>query len=173
MAHFFKKSSSLTTNAAFVVLSKACLALDKSGMKSDISGLDDESDARVEHEPGPRKVDFFTCLQNGTKLSLKCPTTYWCYWWVSPDIVVMGGDSHSEGHGFESQCHILDGHFFTLICCKIPLMLVWKRLKKRKRGRGWPILKESKPHSSNLRLFVPNSKWHNSKRWYQTISVQL
>ena len=23
-----------------------------------------------------------------------------------------------KGHGFESQCHILDGHFFTLICCK-------------------------------------------------------
>ena len=33
--------------------------------------------------------------------------------------VVMGGDSLSEGHGFESQHHILDGHFFTLICCKI------------------------------------------------------
>ena len=24
----------------------------------------------------------------------------------------MGGDSHSEGRGFESQHHILDGHFF-------------------------------------------------------------
>ena len=37
--------------------------------------------------------------------------------------MVMGGDSRSEGHGFESQCHILVGHFFALICCKIVLML--------------------------------------------------
>ena len=29
----------------------------------------------------------------------------------SPGVVVMGGDSRSEGRGFESQCHILDGHF--------------------------------------------------------------
>ena len=36
-----------------------------------------------------------------------------------PGLVVMGGDSLSEGRGFESQHRILDGHFFTLICCKI------------------------------------------------------
>ena len=42
----------------------------------------------------------------------------------SPGLVVMGGDSRSEGRGFESQCHILDGDFFTLICCKIVLMFV-------------------------------------------------
>ena len=33
-------------------------------------------------------------------------------------LVVMGGDSNSEGHGFESRHRILDGHFFTFICCK-------------------------------------------------------
>ena len=43
--------------------------------------------------------------------------------------MVMGGDSCSEGRGFESHCHILDGHFFTLICCKIVLMFVLKRPK--------------------------------------------
>ena len=32
--------------------------------------------------------------------------------------MVMGRDSRSEGHGFESQHCILDGHFFTYICCK-------------------------------------------------------
>ena len=32
-------------------------------------------------------------------------------WGGSPGLVVMGGDSRSEGCGFESQCHILDGHF--------------------------------------------------------------
>ena len=42
----------------------------------------------------------------------------------SPGLVVTGGDSHSEGRGFESWCHILDGHFFTLIRCKIILMFV-------------------------------------------------
>ena len=35
-----------------------------------------------------------------------------------PGLVVMGGDSLSEGRGFESQHRILDGHFFTYICCK-------------------------------------------------------
>ena len=28
----------------------------------------------------------------------------------SPGLVVMGGDSRSKGHGFESQRWILDGH---------------------------------------------------------------
>ena len=31
----------------------------------------------------------------------------------------MGGDSRSEGRGFESRCRILDGHFFTLIVVKL------------------------------------------------------
>ena len=42
----------------------------------------------------------------------------------SPGVEVMGVDSCSEGRGFESQRRILDGHFFTLICCKIALMFV-------------------------------------------------
>ena len=33
----------------------------------------------------------------------------------SPGLVVMGGDSRSKSHGFESQHCILDGHFFTYI----------------------------------------------------------
>ena len=28
----------------------------------------------------------------------------------SPGLVVMGGDSHSKGCGFESRCRILDGN---------------------------------------------------------------
>ena len=32
----------------------------------------------------------------------------------SPGVVVMGGDSCSEGLGFEYQHHILNGHSFTL-----------------------------------------------------------
>ena len=48
----------------------------------------------------------------------------------------MGGDSRSEGRGFESQHHILEGHFFTLICCKILLMFVWKRPKINEKESG-------------------------------------
>ena len=36
----------------------------------------------------------------------------------SPGLADMGGDSHSEGRGFESRRHILDGHDFFHICCK-------------------------------------------------------
>ena len=43
----------------------------------------------------------------------------------SSGLVVMRGDSCSKGHEFEPWYHILDGHFFTFICCKI-LMCVWK-----------------------------------------------
>ena len=32
--------------------------------------------------------------------------------------MVMGGDLCSEGCGLESRHHLLDGHFFTYICCK-------------------------------------------------------
>ena len=32
--------------------------------------------------------------------------------------MVMGRDSRSEGHEFKSQHCILDGYFFTYICCK-------------------------------------------------------
>ena len=54
----------------------------------------------------------------------------------SPGLVVMGGDFRSEECGFESQCHILDGHFFTLICCKIVLIIVWKRPKINEKRPG-------------------------------------
>ena len=33
--------------------------------------------------------------------------------------MVTGGDSRSEGHGFESQHHILDGHFSHIFVVKI------------------------------------------------------
>ena len=32
----------------------------------------------------------------------------------SPGLVVMGGDSCFESHGFESWYHILDGHIFVV-----------------------------------------------------------
>ena len=60
----------------------------------------------------------------------------------STGLVVMGGGSLYEGLGFEFRHRILDGHFFTLICCKIALMLVWKRLKINEKEAGDDPLKK-------------------------------
>ena len=50
----------------------------------------------------------------------------------STGLVVMGRDSHSKGHGFESWHHLLDGHFFTYICCNLCL----KRPKMNEKEAG-------------------------------------
>ena len=57
--------------------------------------------------------------------------------WSSPGLVVMGKDWCSRGRDFEFQHRRLDGHFCTLICCKV--CLFEKTDNKPKRGRGWPI----------------------------------
>ena len=54
----------------------------------------------------------------------------------SPGLVVTGGDSRFEGCGFVSRCRILDGHFITLICCKIVLIFVWERPKVNEKEAG-------------------------------------
>ena len=41
----------------------------------------------------------------------------------SPGLVVMGGDSCSEGSEFESQHCILDGHFSHFIVVKIVMFV--------------------------------------------------
>ena len=62
----------------------------------------------------------------------------------SPGVVVMGGDSCYEGHGFESRQHILDEHFFTYVCCKKRNDVWLKRQKiNDKIGLGWPIYKKN------------------------------
>ena len=53
----------------------------------------------------------------------------------SPGLVVMGGDSYSEGRGFESRHHILDRHFFTFICSKNCNSL-FEKTKINKKGPG-------------------------------------
>ena len=45
----------------------------------------------------------------------------------------------SEGHGFESQHHILDGHFSNIFVVQIIIMLAWRHVNKRKRGRDGPF----------------------------------
>ena len=64
--------------------------------------------------------------------------------------MVMGGDSHSKGRGFESRHRILDGHFFTYICCKNCIVCLKKTENKRKRGRVWPILKKKKHKKAGI-----------------------
>ena len=54
----------------------------------------------------------------------------------SPGLVVMGDDSCSKGNGFKSRCRILDGHFFTLICCKNCIDVCLKRSKINKKEAG-------------------------------------
>ena len=56
--------------------------------------------------------------------------------------MVMGGDSCREGCGFESQHHILDGHFSQIFVVNI-VMFARKDENKPKRGWGWPIFKKT------------------------------
>ena len=41
----------------------------------------------------------------------------------SPGLVVMVGDSCPEGRGFESQHHLLDGHFSHLFVVKMVMFV--------------------------------------------------
>ena len=59
-------------------------------------------------------------------------------WSGSPGLVVMGGDSRYEGCGFESEHRMLEGHFFTFICCK-NCNVFWKDENKRKEAGDGPF----------------------------------
>ena len=48
--------------------------------------------------------------------------------------MVMAGDSCSKGRGFKSQHHILDGHFFTFICCKIVMLFEKTEINEKEAG---------------------------------------
>ena len=56
----------------------------------------------------------------------------------------MGRDSRSEGRGFDSQSRILDGQFFTYICCKNCNDVCLKRLKINKIDAGVGPFKKNK-----------------------------
>ena len=62
----------------------------------------------------------------------------------------MGGGSRSEGRGFESWHHILDGHLdiFTLICCKICNNVCLKRPKMNKKEPGVGPFKKNISYTS-------------------------
>ena len=60
----------------------------------------------------------------------------------STGLVVMGGDSRPRGRGIESQYRILDGHFFTLNCCKNWNVCLKKPKLNDKRGWDCPFFKK-------------------------------
>ena len=62
--------------------------------------------------------------------------------------MVKEGDSHSEGCEFNSRHWVLDGHFFTLVCCQFCIVCFKKNKNKRKRGRGWPTFKRNIANSA-------------------------
>ena len=67
----------------------------------------------------------------------------------------MGGDSCSEDCRFKSQYRILDGHFFTFICCKnCNVCLKNTKINEKEAGDGPFFLKSIAPraHSGELHL---------------------
>ena len=53
--------------------------------------------------------------------------------------MVMVDDSCLRGCGFESRRRILDGHFFTLICCKNCIICLEKTESKQKEAGVGPL----------------------------------
>ena len=84
-----------------------------------------------------RKMDTKSLLLNGcNKRSF--------YKGGSPGLVVMGRDSRSEGRGFESRHRILDGHFFTCICCKnCNVCLKRPKIKEKRLGLAHFFIKKN------------------------------
>ena len=59
--------------------------------------------------------------------------------------MVMDDNSCSKGCGFESQCRILDEHYFTLICCKNCIVCLKRpKINEKEAGVG-PFFKASIP----------------------------
>ena len=53
--------------------------------------------------------------------------------------MVMGMDSHSKGHGYESRHCILDGHFSHVFLVEL-YCLIEKTENKQKRGQVGPVI---------------------------------
>ena len=54
----------------------------------------------------------------------------------------MGGDSCSEGHGFESKYRLLDGHFSHLFIAKIVMLFEKIKINEQEDGDG-PFFKKN------------------------------
>ena len=67
----------------------------------------------------------------------------------------MGGDSYSKVYGFNSQHRILDGHFFTYICCKNCNDVCLKRPKINDKRSGVCPFKKRKFVTNNFLKKLP------------------
>ena len=66
----------------------------------------------------------------------------------------MGDNSCLRGRGFESWRGILDGHFFTLICCKNYIVcLKIPKINEKEAGVG-PFKKHESPESNKLKILM-------------------
>ena len=54
----------------------------------------------------------------------------------------MGDNSYLRGRGFESQRRLLDGHFFTLICCKNCIVCLKRPKINEKEAEVGPFVKK-------------------------------
>ena len=63
----------------------------------------------------------------------------------NPGLVVMGDDSCLKCCGFESWHRVLDGHFFTLICCKSCIVCLKRRkINEKEAGNGTFLKKQER-----------------------------
>ena len=83
----------------------------------------------------------------------------------------MGDDLYSRGRGFESQRHILDGHFFTFICFKNCIVRLRRPKINEKEAEVGPFLKkgESILLERKAPVCVSGNFWH--KRDQAVISI--
>ena len=81
----------------------------------------------------------------------------------SPGLVVMGDDSCSKGNGFKSRCRILDGHFFTLICCKNCIFCLKRsKINEKEAGVG-PFKKRVDVIESFIQSQLNKIRWIHSE----------
>ena len=93
-----------------------------------------------------------------------------------PVLVVMGVDSCSKGHGFESQHRILDGHFSHIFVVKIVNDVCWKWPKiNDKRGLAHFIQKDCLIFSLLLswNVFVQLLLWMDPATFLQTTFARI
>ena len=67
----------------------------------------------------------------------------------SPGLVVMGGDSCSKGRESKSQDHILDGHFFIIICWENGKFYLKGTKKNEKEAGDGPLFFSKTKRSRN------------------------
>ena len=92
----------------------------------------------------------------------------------SPGLVVMGRDSCSKGRGFESRHSILDGHFFTYICCKNcnDIWLKWPKINEKEAANG-PFFKNRHFRTGSFSVNLRHVRFTNDLIGHSIFSLQI